>query len=34
MPKEKILGIIKDLEETNLYHKEIAEKWQISTEMV
>ena len=33
-PKEKILGIIKDLEETDLYHKEIAEKWDISVEMV
>ena len=34
VPKEKIIGIIKDLEETDLYHREIAEKWQISTEMV
>ena len=33
-PKEKILGIIYDLEHTNMYHREIAEKWEISTEMV
>lgn len=33
-PKDKIIGIIKDLETTDMYHKEIAEKWQISQEMV
>lgn len=32
--KEKVLGIITDLETTNLYHKEIAEKWEVSIEMV
>lgn len=33
-PKEKIIGIINDLKNTDLYHKEIAKKWQISIEMV
>ena len=33
-PKEKIIGIIKDLENTDMYHREIAEKWNISQEMV
>lgn len=33
-PKEKIIGIIHDLETTDMYHREIAEKWQISQEMV
>lgn len=33
-PKEKIIGIINDLENTDMYHREIAEKWQISQEMV
>ena len=33
-PKEKIIGVINDLETTDMYHKEIAEKWQISQEMV
>lgn len=33
-PKEKILGIINDLLNTDIIHKEIAEKWNISTEMV
>lgn len=33
-PKETILGIINDLETTDLYHREIADKWGISTEMV
>ena len=33
-PKEKIIGIINDLKTTNLYHREIAEKWHISIEMV
>ena len=33
-PKEHIIGIISDLENTDMYHKEIAEKWQVSTEMV
>ena len=32
--KEKVIGIIKDLETTELYHSEIAKKWNISTEMV
>ena len=32
--KTKILGIITDLETTDLYHHEIAKKWSISTEMV
>ena len=32
--KEKIIGVIKDLETTELYHQEIAEKWNISKEMV
>ena len=32
--KEKIIGIIKDLETTELYHSQIAEKWDISKEMV
>ena len=32
--KEKIIGVIKDLETTELYHREIAEKWNISKEMV
>lgn len=33
-PKEKIVGVINDLKTSNLLHKEIAEKWQISQEMV
>lgn len=33
-PKEKIIGIISDLINTNMLHKDIAEKWDISTEMV
>lgn len=33
-PKEKIIGVISDLENTNLYHREIAEKWDLSIEMV
>ena len=32
--KEKIIGIIHDLETTDLIHKDIAEKWNISVEMV
>lgn len=32
--KEKVIGIIHDLETTNMYHKDIATKWEISTEMV
>ncbi len=32
--KEHILGIIHDLETTNMYHREIAEKWNVSAEMV
>lgn len=34
IPKEKILGVINDLKTTDLYHKEIAEKWHISIETV
>lgn len=33
-PKEKIIGVINDLESTDMYHREIAEKWNISQEMV
>ena len=33
-PKEKIIGVITDLKTTDLYHREIAEKWEISIEMV
>jgi hypothetical protein len=33
-PKEKIIGIINDLETTDMYHQEIADKWNISIEMV
>lgn len=33
-PKEKIIGIIDDLINTTLLQREIAEKWQISEEMV
>lgn len=33
-PKEQIIGVIQDLENTDLYHREIAEKWNISQEMV
>ena len=33
-PKEKVIGVINDLLNTNMFHKEIAEKWNISTEMV
>lgn len=33
-PKEKIIGIVKDLENTDMPHREIAEKWDISIEMV
>lgn len=32
--KDKIIGIIKDLEQTNLIQKEIASKWEVSEEMV
>ena len=32
--KEKIIGVINDLETTDLYHHEIAKRWNISTEMV
>lgn len=32
--KEKVLGIINDLENTIMSHKDIAEKWGFSTEMV
>ena len=33
-PKEKILGVIYDLNNTYMTHKEIADKWDISIEMV
>lgn len=33
-PKEKIIGIINDLLNTDMLHKKIAEKWNISIEMV
>ena len=33
-PKEHIIGIILDLKNTDLYHREIAEKWNVSTELV
>ena len=33
-PKDNIIGVIRDLENTDMYHKEIAEKWNISQEMV
>ena len=33
-PKEKIIGIISDLINTNMSHKDISIKWDISTEMV
>ena len=32
--KERILGIISDLKNTDMFHKEIAEKWNVSIEMV
>lgn len=32
--KEKIIGVIADLKSTNMIHKEIAKKWNISIEMV
>lgn len=32
--KKHIIGIIQDLMTTNLYHREIAEKWNVSIEMV
>ena len=34
IPKDNILGIISDLETTNMTHKEIAEKWSVSIETV
>lgn len=33
-PKEKIIGIINDLINTDMFHKDIAAKWEISIEMV
>lgn len=33
-PKEHVIGIIHDLETTNMFHKEIAKKWGVSTEIV
>ena len=32
--KSYILGIINDLENTDMYHVEIAQKWNVSKEMV
>ena len=32
--KEQIIGVITDLKNTDLYHKEIAQRWNISQEMV
>ena len=32
--KDKIIGIITDLETTNLLHAEIADKWDVSVETV
>lgn len=34
LPKQKIIGVIQDLLTTDMKHKEIAEKWNISIEMV
>lgn len=33
-PKEKIIGIIQDLENTDMIHADIAKKWDMSIEMV
>ena len=33
-PKEKVIGIISDLINTNMFHKDIASKWGTSMEMV
>lgn len=33
-PKEKIIGVIQDLLTTDMKHREIAKKWQVSIEMV
>lgn len=33
-PKENIIGVISDLMNTDMFHKDIAVKWNISTEMV
>lgn len=33
-PKENIIGVISDLTNTNMMHKDIAIKWDMSTEMV
>lgn len=32
--KDQVIGVIKDLETTNMYHHEIAKKWNLSVEMV
>lgn len=32
--KPKIIGVINDLKNTDMFHRDIAEKWQISVEMV
>lgn len=33
-PKEKVIGVINDLKNTNMIHRDIAKKWGMSTEMV
>lgn len=33
-PKEKVIGVINDLMNTNMFHKDIASKWGMSIEMV
>ena len=33
-PKENIIGIFNDLKNTAMFHREIAEKWNVSIEMV
>lgn len=33
-PKENVIGVISDLINTNMLHKDIASKWNMSTEMV
>ena len=33
-PKENIIGVFSDLENTDMIHADIAKKWNISTEMV
>ena len=33
-PKEHVIGIIYDLQNTDMYHREIAERWRVSVELV